>query len=80
MQNFTPFQNFADSCLKNYPFSWIREFEPPIEEIAPYFEHGIRFGWEGTGVKPPIAEPIQRNQDARSYVSQRYVPLFTHGK
>ena len=49
MQNFTPFQNFADSCLKNYPFSWFRELEPPIEKIAPYFEHGIRFGWEGRG-------------------------------
>ena len=48
---FTPFQKFSDSFLKIDPFSWFREFAPPIETMPPLFAKmgtniDVRFGWE----------------------------------
>ena len=63
IQNFTLFQNFADSCLQNDPFSWFREFAPPIVKIPFFFrkngyERGIRFGWERKGRDDIRVDPI----------------------
>ena len=46
-------QNFAaDSCLKNYPFSWFREVVPPIGKIQHFSRKWVRTWytlWSGGG-------------------------------